>query len=155
MLMRCFFFSSRRRHTRWTGDWSSDVCSSDLLQNGNPRQAVDPTFATNPNVPGPGHSLYRFSYGHGGLACEACHGSTHAEFPTSHVNDNLESQALQGHAGPVAECATCHTTPPATTDGGPHGAPPAGGPMPPPATPPRPPPRTAGRTVSIRSARPG
>src|SRR6266487_5640212 len=28
---RCFFFfSSRRRHTRWTGDWSSDVCSSDL-----------------------------------------------------------------------------------------------------------------------------
>src|SRR6267154_3022390 len=28
--MVCFFFSSRRRHTRWTGDWSSDVCSSDL-----------------------------------------------------------------------------------------------------------------------------
>src|SRR5690348_11550971 len=27
-----FFFSSRRRHTRWTGDWSSDVCSSDLCQ---------------------------------------------------------------------------------------------------------------------------
>src|SRR5690348_17521210 len=27
---RVFFFSSRRRHTRWTGDWSSDVCSSDL-----------------------------------------------------------------------------------------------------------------------------
>src|SRR6266487_4510845 len=27
-----FFFSSRRRHTRWTGDWSSDVCSSDLAQ---------------------------------------------------------------------------------------------------------------------------
>src|SRR6266487_6310560 len=25
-----FYFSSRRRHTRWTGDWSSDVCSSDL-----------------------------------------------------------------------------------------------------------------------------
>src|SRR5690348_13951907 len=25
-----FFFSSRRRHSRWTGDWSSDVCSSDL-----------------------------------------------------------------------------------------------------------------------------
>src|SRR5690242_10014760 len=26
-----FFFSSRRRHTRLTCDWSSDVCSSDLL----------------------------------------------------------------------------------------------------------------------------
>src|ERR1017187_1484613 len=24
------FFSSRRRHTRYIGDWSSDVCSSDL-----------------------------------------------------------------------------------------------------------------------------
>src|SRR5690606_39733216 len=26
----CFFFSSRRRHTRFSRDWSSDVCSSDL-----------------------------------------------------------------------------------------------------------------------------
>src|SRR5689334_23616454 len=26
-----FFFSSRRRHTRWNCDWSSDVCSSDLV----------------------------------------------------------------------------------------------------------------------------
>src|SRR3989454_7677446 len=34
-----FFFSSRRRHTRLQGDWSSDVCSSDLL----PRGAVHPT----------------------------------------------------------------------------------------------------------------
>src|SRR5689334_24309527 len=28
--MGLFFFSSRRRHTRWNCDWSSDVCSSDL-----------------------------------------------------------------------------------------------------------------------------
>src|SRR5689334_23857935 len=28
-----FFFSSRRRHTRWNCDWSSDVCSSDLAPN--------------------------------------------------------------------------------------------------------------------------
>src|SRR3712207_8726165 len=28
-----FFFSSRRRHTRYWRDWSSDVCSSDLLAN--------------------------------------------------------------------------------------------------------------------------
>src|SRR2546430_12984707 len=31
-----FFFSSRRRHTRFDCDWSSDVCSSDLV-----RQRVD------------------------------------------------------------------------------------------------------------------
>src|SRR5438034_9209589 len=28
----CFFFSSRRRHTRSLCDWSSDVCSSDLVE---------------------------------------------------------------------------------------------------------------------------
>src|SRR6266705_1013309 len=34
------FFSSRRRHTRSYGDWSSDVCSSDLLlAAGGPEQA--------------------------------------------------------------------------------------------------------------------
>src|SRR5690606_40900769 len=31
-LKRLFFFSSRRRHTRFSRDWSSDVCSSDLAQ---------------------------------------------------------------------------------------------------------------------------
>src|SRR5256885_9519124 len=30
LALSCFFFSSRRRHTRLQGDWSSDVCSSDL-----------------------------------------------------------------------------------------------------------------------------
>src|SRR5256885_11422451 len=30
MVFGFFFFSSRRRHTRLQGDWSSDVCSSDL-----------------------------------------------------------------------------------------------------------------------------
>src|SRR5256886_6063308 len=32
MLLLFFFFSSRRRHTRFDCDWSSDVCSSDLLK---------------------------------------------------------------------------------------------------------------------------
>src|SRR5207249_5282356 len=30
LVVLCFFFSSRRRHTRSKRDWSSDVCSSDL-----------------------------------------------------------------------------------------------------------------------------
>src|SRR5258705_3166000 len=34
-MRRClFFFSSRRRHTRCLSDWSSDVCSSDLIREG-------------------------------------------------------------------------------------------------------------------------
>src|SRR5215217_4830611 len=43
-----FFFSSRRRHTRYWRDWSSDVCSSDL------RLAV-PTLAVGMAVPNPIH----------------------------------------------------------------------------------------------------
>src|SRR5437867_5867872 len=44
-----FFFSSRRRHTRSYGDWSSDVCSSDLENNHRPfppsfRAAVKPSM---------------------------------------------------------------------------------------------------------------
>src|SRR3712207_7270482 len=35
----CFFFSSRRRHTRYWRDWSSDVCSSDLTVEKNYRNA--------------------------------------------------------------------------------------------------------------------
>src|SRR5438874_9383578 len=33
MYILFFFFSSRRRHTRSLRDWSSDVCSSDLMSN--------------------------------------------------------------------------------------------------------------------------
>src|SRR2546427_3475542 len=32
LIMLFFFFSSRRRHTRFDCDWSSDVCSSDLVR---------------------------------------------------------------------------------------------------------------------------
>src|SRR6266480_860341 len=37
-----FFFSSRRRHTRLTCDWSSDVCSSDLAGSGGPGAVEQP-----------------------------------------------------------------------------------------------------------------
>src|SRR5207237_3644506 len=35
-----FFFSSRRRHTRFKCDWSSDVCSSDLERDGDSESVV-------------------------------------------------------------------------------------------------------------------
>ena len=93
---------------------------------GHVRTAADQTFATNPNTPGPGLSLYRFSTGHGGLKCEACHGSTHAEFPSSHRNDNITSIQNQGHPGMLVECGSCHGTVPNTVNGGPHGMHPVG-----------------------------
>ncbi|MCX7099299.1 MAG: hypothetical protein NTV43_15485 [Methylococcales bacterium] len=81
----------------------------------------DHTFATNANAPVPGLNLYRFSTGHGGLQCEACHGATHAEYPSSHVDDNTQSLAVQGHTGTIAECKACHSVVPTTVNGGPHG----------------------------------
>src|SRR5690606_40195548 len=48
ILLFCFFFSSRRRHTRFSRDWSSDVCSSDLP--GSPQ--TRPVFVlTTTNIP--------------------------------------------------------------------------------------------------------
>src|SRR4051794_22334767 len=46
------FFSSRRRHTIWTGDWSSDVCSSDLVRDNalgaDPRACDGPALRDRP-----------------------------------------------------------------------------------------------------------
>src|SRR5690606_34102268 len=47
----CFFFSSRRRHTRFSRDWSSDVCSSDL------EQALRDPVLTIPMVSGSGWNI--------------------------------------------------------------------------------------------------
>lgn len=88
---------------------------------GNPIVVTDTRFATNPNVPAAGFSLFRFSKGHGGLQCEACHGPTHAEYPSSHANDNVQSIALQGYAGTIRECSACHASVPLSLKGGPHG----------------------------------
>jgi len=88
---------------------------------GTPKVWADQRFASNANAPAAGFDLYRFSTGHGGLQCESCHGATHAEYPSSHVNDNVLSQDLQGHAGTVNECTACHATMPSTVNGGPHG----------------------------------
>src|SRR3712207_9193884 len=51
-----FFFSSRRRHTRYWRDWSSDVCSSDLAGGrGRPQRQADPQPARH-HPPAPGRA---------------------------------------------------------------------------------------------------
>ena len=88
------------------------------------RASSDDRFATDPDTPAAGKSLYRYSTGHGALQCSACHGSTHAIYPSSRPEDNIQSIALQGYAGPVSKCSVCHgTSVPDSADGlgGPHG----------------------------------
>ena len=85
-------------------------------------------FATTPDVPAAGLSLYRFSTGHGGVKCSGCHGSTHAEFPSAFANDNVTSSNHQGHVGMLIECTVCHSGNPPYSNSkpGPHGMHPVG-----------------------------
>jgi hypothetical protein len=90
------------------------------------RVPANQRFATNANTPAAGISLFRFSKGHGGLVCSACHGSTHAEYPSLHRDDNLYSWGKQGHRGKLADCTVCHPSMPSNSVGGPHGIHPIG-----------------------------
>jgi hypothetical protein len=90
----------------------------------NPGAGTSSTGADNPK-------LYRVSTGHGGVFCEGCHGATHAEFDSDApalTNDDVTAMQLQGHAGTIIECSTCHGN--AMNDrntlDGPHGMHPVG-----------------------------
>jgi hypothetical protein len=114
-------------HSGTANDNSGQIrFTSAFVSPGQMRVPANTTYATNPDTPGTGLSLFRFSRGHGGLYCEACHGSTHAEFPSSHDNDNIQSIQHQGHVGVFSDCVACHGTQPSTISGGPHGLHPLG-----------------------------
>src|SRR5204862_2187124 len=87
---------------------------------GHARQAVNQTFATQPNTPAPGLDLFCHSQGHGGLKCAACHGPAHGEWPSVEPNENVQSERLQGDSGSLLRCTACHTTTPTSVTGGPH-----------------------------------
>jgi hypothetical protein len=73
-----------------------------------------PIVATNrrfaENASGTKQVLYRLSKGHGGIFCQGCHGSTHAEWPNpvAAANDNVTAQQLQGYSGKLMDCKACH-----------------------------------------------
>jgi hypothetical protein len=77
----------------WLNEPRCDGCHTD------PKYAQDQT-------------LYRFSKGHGGIYCEACHDSTHAIAQSREPRDALKFIALQGHAGVLETCTVCHLTQP-------------------------------------------
>lgn len=80
--------------------------------------APNPRFAENEG------KLFHDSVGHGGLACAACHGTPHGEWPNPilRTSDNVAAWELQKHGGVLIECTTCHPNDslPLNVDG-PHG----------------------------------
>jgi hypothetical protein len=128
-------FPTLPTRTPWVNEPKCQSCHTGdaLVQMGNNirlRVAYDPAdpsatprIATNKRFAEENNTLYRNSRGHGGMACQACHGSTHAEWPIADPksNDNVAANQLQGHTGPIIECSTCHGDGQALTTNGPHG----------------------------------
>src|SRR2546426_8373696 len=84
-----FFFSSRRRHTRLQGDWSSDVCSSDL---GNELKF--------------GLSEYDYAGGHRGEPFEVVESELYGLPMPAHAEIVLEGEMVEGRTareGPFGE----------------------------------------------------
>src|SRR5690606_39827923 len=76
------FFSSRRRHTRFSRDWSSDVCSSDLL------------LATALVLPATGGAVAQTSGGIGGSTSSSVGGSmTGGSNAQADTNTNVQGGA--------------------------------------------------------------
>ncbi len=112
----------RLRQAFLTGDPKATPIVPDNKRFAEPAVAASFNGFANPGAGNP--QLYRLSTGHGGVMCEGCHGATHAEWPVANpqANDNLLALQMQGHAGPISDCAACHTTSglAANTLGGPH-----------------------------------
>src|SRR2546429_5381619 len=125
-----FFFSSRRRHTRCSRDWSSDVCSSDLLTT--PPNACGNSgchLTTWQQTTNPNHSAAPTVFPVAN--CSTCHTTTTwttATFDHSTTGFPLTNSHQLAPAGKVTACTDCHvnnnynlTTPPkACTNSGCH-----------------------------------
>ncbi|EJF07506.1 hypothetical protein ThvES_00003440 [Thiovulum sp. ES] len=94
------------RETTAVTDYGTGTLRSTLIS--------DTRFATNSG------KTFKESVGHGDLSCSACHGSTHAIYPSTKAEDNLQNERIQGYSGTLSNCASCHEENIYTANGGPH-----------------------------------
>jgi hypothetical protein len=82
----------------------------------NPSPWLNEPRCDNAACHGPGYALneplYRESKGHGQVYCAGCHDSPHAVAQSREWNDSVKFVLLQGHAGTLKKCTTCHLTVP-------------------------------------------
>src|SRR5690606_24858426 len=95
-----FFFSSRRRHTRFSRDWSSDVCSSDL------DVIVEPTA---PHYQIEAESIDRSGFAIGSLHNEADPATHPIQLPTPRPRALLTMEDM-GHGEPHDMSHTAHSS---------------------------------------------
>src|SRR5690606_40683956 len=103
------FFSSRRRHTRFSRDWSSDVCSSDLGHGLHGRSDDQSSFLMTP--PGERYDLAHFEFVMRGIArarqrfpelADAISLSLHCETAEIMAASTSRVQQAGQHRGPAA-----------------------------------------------------
>src|SRR6266581_5448354 len=103
--MVVFFFSSRRRHTRWTGDWSSDVCSSDLVDRAavrEPGQKISPgELAAERDAGGVGREI-------GELSCGGFQEGERVGDPGCLEECPTEGGGRAGYRGPIVDAPPRH-----------------------------------------------
>src|ERR1039457_1034517 len=129
----CFFFSSRRRRTRLQGDWSSDVCSSDLWFNVYGNEDRQPgewghwlgrgmnwnsmwpacrNTRARKNFEAPTDS-YKTAMVEHGVGCESCHGpmKDHNEWQAAHKGKGLKDPTIRKRTRDqmLDTCAGCHS----------------------------------------------
>src|SRR5688500_20329688 len=104
-----FFFSSRRRHTRLQGDWSSDVCSSDLQPVAKGPASVRVLWASRNNpvpVPipasvlshSPGEELARSQSAHNGeIGRASCRERVKSASGAAQVDRNIRASTHKKH----------------------------------------------------------
>src|SRR5256885_14345851 len=120
-----FFFSSRRRHTRLQGDWSSDVCSSDLINQYHVVMEVDPNFSKGPEAlkniyvhSRNGTEVPLSSFAHFEPTETAIAVAHQGQFPATTISFNLAPNVSLDKAEAVVEDAAHTIGMPSTIHGG-------------------------------------
>src|SRR5690606_24156605 len=94
------FFSSRRRHTSFSRDWSSDVCSSDLKCHGTPPKYKPLAFEACGDCHEDPHR------GRLGDQCESCHSED--DWKKLHMERSAHPGVSLGGGHQRVACAKCH-----------------------------------------------
>src|SRR5216684_4582064 len=102
----CFFFSSRRRHTRCSRDWSSDVCSSDLgrllfLGNAAHSLSLFGTSEVNSGAQDAWNLVWKLALVRAGLALETLLDTYHEERHAAAIESQQRASEMMGFLSPV------------------------------------------------------
>lgn len=84
---------------------ATGIANGRVPWSGQPKCADCHTFVAEVDT---GATIYHAAAGHGGLLCASCHGSPHAQVPSSQEADNYQFLQYQNKALALGDCKVCH-----------------------------------------------